>query len=78
MLQRAGVASGDAGRVAALVDSALPPASIAPGTRFDLTLGRRASPAEPRPLQALRVRPRFDLALAITRGAGGGLSLQRQ
>lgn len=78
MLQRAGVASGDAGRVAALVGSALPPASIAPGTRFDLTLGRRASPTEPRPLQALRVRPRFDLALAITRGAGGSLSLQHQ
>lgn len=77
MLQRAGVASGDAGQVAALIDRAVPADTIAPGMRFDLTLGHRASPADPRPLQALRFRPRFDLALVIGRTGGGTLALER-
>lgn len=79
MLQRAGLSAGDAGQVAGLLAQALPGRDgIAPGTRFDLTLGARSNPAEPRPLLGLTVRPRFDLALAIARGSGGGLALQRQ
>ncbi len=76
MFQRAGVGLGDAERASALIGSAMPLSTIAPGTRFDITLGARTSPSDPRPLQAIRVRPRFDLALAIARN-GGGLGLSR-
>lgn len=76
MLQRAGVAMGDADRVAALVADAAGTAAIAPGTRFDITLGPRTGPSEPRPLQAIGFRPRFDLALAIRR-EGAGLVLAK-
>ncbi|MEO0030608.1 MAG: hypothetical protein RIS94_366 [Pseudomonadota bacterium] len=76
MLQRAGIGVGDAGQVAAMVQQAVPLAEIAPGTRFSITLGMRTSPAEPRPLDAISFRPRFDLALAIQR-QGGGLALNR-
>ena len=77
MLQRAGVGSSDAGQVAAMVSSALPLAEIAPGTRFSITLGSRASPSDPRPLTAIAFRPRFDLALDLKQ-QGAGLVMSRQ
>ena len=70
MLQRAGLGTGDAGQVAAMVAGAVPLADIAAGTRFAITLGARESPSDPRPLTAIRFRPRFDLALAINRQSG--------
>lgn len=77
MLQRAGVGSGDAGQVAAMVASAVPLSDIAPGTRFSITLGPRSNASDPRPLMAIGFRARFDLALSINR-QGGGLSLARK
>lgn len=77
MLQRAGVGSGDAGQVAAMVASAVPLSDIAPGTRFSITLGARSNASDPRPLTAIGFRPRFDLALAINR-QGGALTLARK
>ena len=78
MLRRAGVASADAERVLALVGGAVDPAGLTSGTQVDITLGRRASPGEPRPLKSLAFRARFDLALAVERSeAGGGLALTR-
>lgn len=77
MLQRAGVGSGDAGQVAAMVASAVPLSEIAPGTRFSITLGARSNASDPRPLMAIGFRPRFDLALSINR-QGGGLTLARK
>ena len=82
MLRRAGVGSADASRVLALVGGTIDPASIAPGTPVDITLGRRAAPGEPRELKALSFRARFDLALAVERpeggnGASGPLALTR-
>ena len=78
MLRRAGVGLADAGRVMALVGGAIDPATLAPGTQVDITLGRRSSPDTPRALKSLSFRARFDLALAIERSAdGGGLSLIR-
>lgn len=77
MLQRAGIGSGDASRVAALVSQTMPLGEIAPGTQIDITLGRRPAPGESRPLDALAFRARFDLALAIER-QNGGLALERQ
>lgn len=77
MLQRAGVGSGDAGQVAAMVASAVPLSDIAAGTRFSITLGPRSNASDPRPLLTLGFRPRFDLALSISR-QGGGLTLSRK
>lgn len=78
MLQRAGVGSADAARVEALVSRSVSLADIDPGTQVDITLGRRAAPNSPRPLSALDFRARFDLALAVQRGADGTLSLERK
>ncbi|MCA1662129.1 MAG: M23 family metallopeptidase [Novosphingobium sp.] len=77
MLQRAGVAGADAARIESLVAAAVPLAEIQPGTRFDITLGRRAAPSQPRPLDDLAFRARFDLDLAVERRAGA-LALVRK
>lgn len=63
MLRRAGVGGEDAERVLALVEGAIDPAELTAGTQVDITLGRRVTPGEPRPLESLSFRARFDLAL---------------
>ncbi|MBU2342473.1 MAG: M23 family metallopeptidase [Alphaproteobacteria bacterium] len=79
MLLRAGVGREDAERVAALVGDAMAIGAIEPGTKVDITLGRRASAGAPRPLDHLQFRARFDLELALTRPApGSALSLERK
>lgn len=75
-LQRAGVGAGEARRLTDLVAGAIPLGDIKPGTRLDLTLGRRESKTDPRPLEKLAFRARFDLALSIDR-SGGALALTR-
>ena len=77
MLQRAGVGSGDAARIESMVAAAVPLSDISAGTRFDLTLGRRTSATQPRPLDDLNFRARFDLDLAVER-RGGALALIRK
>jgi murein DD-endopeptidase MepM/ murein hydrolase activator NlpD len=77
-LRRAGVADADARRVLALVDGAIDPTELMPGTQVDITLGRRSEPGAPRPLKSLGFRARFDLALAVERKReSGSLSLTR-
>ncbi|GIX20847.1 MAG: hypothetical protein KatS3mg120_2523 [Erythrobacter sp.] len=71
MLRRAGVAPGDIARAAALVGEAVPLSEIAPGTQIDVVLGRRPAPGEPRPLDRLALRARFDLALELARPGVG-------
>jgi len=71
MLQRVGVGPADAARVSELVAGQIALGDIAPGTRFDITLGRRPQSGGPRPLDRLDFRARFDLALAIGRHDGG-------
>ena len=78
MLQRAGVGGGEASRVASLVGNAVSVPDIEPGTKLDITLGRRPAPGEARPLESLAFRARFDLALAIERSASGNLALVRK
>nr|WP_233998093.1 M23 family metallopeptidase [Erythrobacter sp. QSSC1-22B] len=79
MLLRAGVGRKDAARVAALVSDAMAIEEIEPGTKVDITLGRRAGANAPRPLDRLQFRARFDLELALTRpGPASGLSLERK
>lgn len=75
-LQRAGVGSREASQLADMVGGAVSLDDLKPGTRLDLTLGRRASKTDPRPLEKLAFRARFDLALSIDR-AGGALALTR-
>jgi murein DD-endopeptidase MepM/ murein hydrolase activator NlpD len=76
VLERAGVSQVQAQDVAALVAGAVALDSIKPGTRMDVTLGRRANKSMPRPLDKLSFRARFDLALAVER-ANGNLELRR-
>lgn len=85
MLRRAGVSAADIDRAAALVGQALPLGEIQPGTQIDVVLGRRPAPGQPRPLDSLAFRARFDLELEVARpGAGiagqtasGPLALRR-
>ena len=71
MLRRAGVAGEDIDRAAALVGQAVAVGDIAAGTQMDLVLGRRPAPGQPRPLDSLSFRARFDLELALTRPGVG-------
>lgn len=76
VLERAGVARGEASRIANMVSGAVALGEIAPGTRLDITLGRRARRSDPRPLDHLAFRAKFDLNLAVER-VGGSLNLKR-
>ncbi|HEX8383523.1 MAG TPA: M23 family metallopeptidase [Sphingomonas sp.] len=71
VLERAGVGRTDAAVAAALLSGAVPLSAIQPGTRIQLTLGRRPSRTMPRPLDRLALRARFDLNVSIDRSAGG-------
>ena len=77
VLQRAGVSRADAGAAATLLGGAVPLDDIQPGTRIQLTLGRRGSRMVARPLDRVALRARFDLNVTIAR-AGGSLAMTRQ
>ncbi|MBB3989900.1 M23 family metallopeptidase [Croceicoccus naphthovorans] len=77
MLRRAGVGQADATRAEELISSAFPIDDIAGGTGFRMTLGRRAAPSQPRPLEELTFRARFDLQLTVDR-EGGPLALEQR
>jgi len=70
MLERAGVGPGEADLIAEMVSSQMPLGEIEPGTKVDITLGRRPAPGASRPLDALSFRARFDLQLAVERENG--------
>ena len=76
VLKRSGVGSGDADATVELIGKALALSDIQGGIPLDITLGRRVDKSQPRPLQALAFRARFDLNLQITRGHDGTLSLK--
>jgi murein DD-endopeptidase MepM/ murein hydrolase activator NlpD len=76
VLERAGVAHAQAQDVASMVSGAVSLGDIKPGTRMNVTLGRRANKSLARPLDALAFRARFDLNLAVER-ADGQLKLRR-
>ena len=67
LLERSGVGRTEAQVLANQVSSAVPLADIAPGTRIDLILGRRAMRTMPRPVEALAMRARFDLRIEMER-----------
>lgn len=76
-LRRAGVSGTDAERVDAMVSGAIELKEVEPGTRMDITLGRRPEAGAPRPLDALAFRARFDLELELFRDDAGNLALKR-
>ena len=76
VLERAGVSAVQAEDVTALVSGAISLGAIKPGTRMDVTLGRRPNKTVARPLDKLSFRARFDLALAVER-VEGKLELRR-
>ncbi|WP_052071943.1 M23 family metallopeptidase [Sphingopyxis sp. MWB1] len=67
LLERSGVGRDEARLLADQVGSAVPLGDIAPGTRVNLVLGRRAARTMPRPVEALAMRARFDLRIEIER-----------
>ncbi|WFL78680.1 peptidoglycan DD-metalloendopeptidase family protein [Altererythrobacter arenosus] len=77
MLQRAGVGTGEAEQINAMVSGAMPLEEIEKGTRVDLVLGRRPQAGAPRPLDELAFRARFDLELEVFRDDAGQLALKR-
>lgn len=70
VLQRAGVGQGDASKVASLLSNVVDVDRLTPGTRLDVILGRRASRTQPRPLEEIAFRARFDLNVSVSRMAG--------
>lgn len=76
VLERAGVSRDESGKVSALVSDAVSLSDLNAGTRMDLVLGRRAVKTDPRPLESLDFRARFDLKLAVQR-VDGQLRLKR-
>ncbi len=70
MLLRAGVAGAEAEQIVAMLSSAMPLSEVEPGTKVDLTLGRRPAEGAARPVDALSFRARFDLQLAVERRDG--------
>jgi murein DD-endopeptidase MepM/ murein hydrolase activator NlpD len=76
VLERAGVAGEQAKQVAEMVASAVSLGDVKPGTRIELTLGRRPNKSVARPLDHLSFRAKFELALAVER-VDGQLRLKR-
>jgi murein DD-endopeptidase MepM/ murein hydrolase activator NlpD len=76
VLRRSGVGVTDAEQVGALVTRAVAFEDIQPGTMLDITLGRRTDKGQPRPLQNMAFRARFDLKLEVAR-SGNSLSLKQ-
>jgi murein DD-endopeptidase MepM/ murein hydrolase activator NlpD len=74
VLQRAGVGEDQAQSVADMIAGATDLGDIKPGTRLDLTLGRRPNKQVARPLDHLAFRARLDLALSLDR-VGNDLKL---
>lgn len=77
VLQRAGVANAEAREVTDLVAGTVPLDEIKPGTKIDVVLGRRPAKNQPRPLDQLAFRARFDLNLEVLRN-GDQLKLNRK
>ncbi|MFA5966435.1 MAG: M23 family metallopeptidase [Sphingomonas sp.] len=76
VLQRAGVSKTDTASAVQMIAGAVALGDVRPGTRLDLTLGRRPDKTVARPLEALSFRARFDLALSVVR-TGNALTLAR-
>jgi hypothetical protein len=70
VLQRSGVGGSEADNVVNMVSSVTALSEIEPGTPIDIVLGTRPSKNQPRPLESVTFRARFDLNLEINREGG--------
>lgn len=70
VLRRAGVSESEAAQITSLIAAAIPLSELKSGTQIDITLGRRTAGDAPRPVDALSLRARFDLELAVERRDG--------
>ncbi len=77
MMQRAGVGAADANRITSLISGAISLGEIESGTQFDITLGKRPAPGQPRPLDKVDFRARFDLDIRVER-VDGSLSIEKR
>lgn len=76
-LRRAGVGAADLGAVQSLLAPMIAPGNVARGTDLQLVLGRRASRADPRPLESLAFRAAFEFRVEFSRAASGALRARR-
>jgi murein DD-endopeptidase MepM/ murein hydrolase activator NlpD len=67
VLQRSGIGKTDAAAVGSLITKAVALDAIQPNTALDYTLGRRADKSQPRPLEKLAIRTRFDQRVEFVR-----------
>ncbi|WP_395616400.1 M23 family metallopeptidase [Sphingorhabdus sp.] len=77
VLQRSGVGGSEAANVVNMVSGVTALSDIEPGTPIDIILGTRPSKNQPRPLESVTFRARFDLNLEINR-EGGSLRLSKK
>lgn len=70
LLERSGVSRDQAKAVSEQIAGKVALADIPAGTRIDMILGRRAERTQPRPLDALTMRARFDLKIEMERVGG--------
>ena len=70
VLRRSGVGADEASKAVTLIGNAVSLGDLKTGTELDLTLGRRLDKSQPRPLENLAFRARFDLNLKIERHDG--------
>jgi murein DD-endopeptidase MepM/ murein hydrolase activator NlpD len=75
VLERSGVSRSDAADISRKVAAKLPLSDISAGTRIHLILGRRPDRNQPRPVDALTMRARFDMRIEMER-VGGELILR--
>ena len=76
VLERAGVSRDESSRISSMVSGAVPLGDLRAGTKMNLVLGRRSQKSDPRPVENLDFRARFDLRLAVER-IDGALRLKR-
>ncbi|MBU3078025.1 M23 family metallopeptidase [Sphingomonas sp. XMGL2] len=75
-LERVGVSADEANAVVKMVSGAVALGQVKPGTRVELTLGRRPNKNVARPLDHLAFRAAFDMRLGIER-ENGALALRK-
>jgi hypothetical protein len=71
------VGGSEAADVANMVSGVTSLSDIEPGTPINIILGKRSAQNQPRPLESVAFRARFDLNLAINR-EGGALRVTRK
>ncbi len=77
VLQRAGVGGDEASNIENMLAGVMSLSDLKPGTQLDITLGRRTSRDEPRPVENIAFRAKFDLNVEIAR-QGDGLALKQK